>query len=86
MTLTEAIEETTLVSENAQEASPQDQESGKKSLRGAINQACYDCIYDSESGEGNWRQQVEKCTVSKCGLYHVRPISKPKKAQELPPE
>ena len=59
--------------------------SPKKSLRSAINQTCRDCIYDEHAkGEGNWRQQVAKCTVSKCGLYEVRPMSKPRKAEELP--
>ena len=61
--------------------------SPKKSLRSAINQTCRDCIYDEYAkGEGNWRQQVAKCTVSKCGLYEVRPMSKPRKAEELPSE
>ena len=61
--------------------------SPKKSLRGAINQTCRDCIWDEHAkGAGNWRQQVEKCTVSKCGLYSVRPVSKPRKAEELPSE
>jgi len=57
----------------------------KLSLRGAINDACKDCIYDDQDkGAGNWRQQVEACTVTKCPLYPVRPISKPKKVTELP--
>lgn len=61
--------------------------SPKKSLRSAINQTCRDCIYDEYAkGEGNWRRQVAKCTVSKCGLYEVRPMSKPRKAEELPSE
>ena len=61
--------------------------SPKKSLRSAINQTCRDCIYDEYAkGEGNWRQQVAKCTVSKCGLYEVRPMSRPRKAEELPSE
>ena len=59
--------------------------SPKKSLRSAINQTCRDCIYDEHAkGEGNWRQQVEKCKVSKCGLYEVRPVSKPRKNTDLP--
>ena len=59
--------------------------SPKKSLRKAIDTHCRDCIYDEYAkGEGNWRQQVAKCTVSKCGLYEVRPMSKPRKAEDLP--
>ena len=46
-------------------------------LRKAINDKCKDCIYD-EYGKGNWRQQVMACTMPKCPLYDVRPISKPK--------
>ena len=61
------------------------QSKGKRSLRSAINQHCKDCIYDPlDKGAGNWRQQVEACTVKKCALYEVRPISKPKKSVELP--
>ena len=61
--------------------------SPKKSLRSAINAYCFSCGYDPlDKGSGNWRQQVAKCTVSKCGLYEVRPMSKPRKAEELPSE
>ncbi len=49
------------------------------SLRKAINQKCTECIYDSRSGLGNWRQQVEACTVKTCPLWPVRPVSKPHK-------
>jgi hypothetical protein len=52
------------------------------SLRNAINEKCKWCIYDPLSGEGNWRQQVTKCTSTDCPLYPVRPISKPKKEKE----
>ena len=63
----------------------EEQSKGKRSLRSAINAHCKDCIYDEHAkGEGNWRQQVEACTVTKCALYEVRPISKPKKSVELP--
>jgi len=58
--------------------------STKLSLRGAINAACKECIYDDKGGAGSWRQQVEACTVFKCALYPVRPISKPRKAVDLP--
>ena len=73
--------------EESEETSEASALSLKKSLRSAINQTCRDCIYDEYAkGEGNWRQQVAKCTVSKCGLYEVRPMSKPRKAEELPSE
>ena len=85
-----AIEQATDTLENGLEATPEDQEeaSGAKvSLRSAINVTCRDCIYDEHAkGEGTWRQQVEKCTVSKCGLYQVRPVSKPRKGNRLPPD
>ena len=51
-------------------------EAGKPGLRGKINAMCCSCIYDPYS-EGNWRQQVEKCTSKACPLYSVRPVSKP---------
>ena len=43
----------------------------------AINQHCKDCIYDSSNGGGTWRQRVEACTVTRCSLYPVRPLSRP---------
>ena len=48
------------------------------SLRKAINEMCKECIYDPLAGLGNWRQQVSACTMPRCPLYPVRPISKPK--------
>jgi hypothetical protein len=45
------------------------------SLRKAINDYCKGCIYDSLSGLGTWRQQVEGCTSPECELYPVRPKS-----------
>lgn len=45
-----------------------------RSLRAAINQTCKDCIYDP-GAPGKWRQQVEGCTVTRCGLHSVRPRS-----------
>ena len=81
--LTLAIDE----AEETEESGENSALSPKKSLRSAINQTCRDCIYDEYAkGEGNWRQQVAKCTVSKCGLYEVRPMSKPRKNTELPSE
>ena len=47
------------------------------SFRKAINAKCTECIYDPRSGLGNWRQQVEACTVRTCPLWPVRPVSKP---------
>lgn len=51
------------------------------SLRAAINAKCRDCIYDPESGLGNWRQQVSSCTATECPLYSVRPLSKSRGAR-----
>ena len=71
-----AIEEENKTEEGSETATSEP----KHSLRAAINKACKDCIYDEHAkGEGSWRQQVEVCTVTKCGLYPVRPVSKPKK-------
>ena len=85
---TDAIEDLANLFENGQDATPEDDNDevkGRRSLRSAINQTCRDCIYDEHAkGEGNWRQQVAKCTVSKCGLYEVRPVSKPRKNTDLP--
>ena len=79
--LTLAIDE----AEETEESGENSALSPKKSLRSAINQTCRDCIYDEYAkGEGNWRQQVAKCTVSKCGLHEVRPVSKPRKNTALP--
>ena len=48
---------------------------GKRpSLRKAINDHCKGCVYDPANG-GTWRQQVERCTVTLCPLYPVRPVS-----------
>ncbi len=44
------------------------------SPRKAIALHCKDCIYDSHCS-GNWRQQVEACTISDCPLYDHRPIT-----------
>jgi len=79
--LTRAIEEEDESEEGGETAT----RAPKLSLRGAINAHCKDCIYDENAkGEGNWRQQVEACAVTKCSLYPVRPISKPRKSVELP--
>lgn len=43
------------------------------SLRGAIDAKCKSCVYDPQSGLGNWRQQVTLCTVYRCALWDVRP-------------
>lgn len=63
----------------------EEQSKGKRSLRSAVNNYCRNCAYDPlDKGAGNWRIQVMNCTVTKCELYEVRPISKPKKPVELP--
>lgn len=46
------------------------------SLRKAINAHCKWCIYDPKSGLGNWRQQVEACTIERCALWPVRATSR----------
>jgi hypothetical protein len=55
------------------------------SLRGSINAKCRDCIYDPKSGLGNWRQQVSLCTVYKCPLWPVRPVSESVRGEGPPP-
>jgi hypothetical protein len=44
------------------------------SMRAAINAKCKDCIYD-DCAPGNWRQQVQACTISTCSLWAYRPKS-----------
>lgn len=51
------------------------------SLRKSINEHCKSCTYDPHSGMGTWRQQVEACTVTKCNLWPVRPVSKGNKEE-----
>ena len=53
------------------------------SLRNAINEKCKDCIYDPQSGLGNWRQQVDGCPSTDCPLFPVRPRSRPKNGRPL---
>lgn len=53
----------------------------RKSMRKAINEMCKECIYD-DCGEGNWRQQASACTVTKCPLWELRPVSKPRAKKE----
>lgn len=55
------------------------------SLRKSINEKCKDCTYDP-LGEGNWRQQTMDCRVKLCPLWPVRPISKPRKTLDSPPQ
>jgi hypothetical protein len=45
-------------------------------MRAAINAKCRDCIYDPLSGGGNWRQQVQACTITRCPLHPYRPLSR----------
>lgn len=49
------------------------------SLRKAINDKCRECCYDSKSGLGTWRQQVEGCPCTLCPLFSVRPQTLPKR-------
>lgn len=55
------------------------------SLRKAINEKCRDCIYDPNSGLGNWRQQVQACTCTSCPLFPYRPKSRPRGRQQSQP-
>ena len=74
--LTLAIDE----AEETEESGENSALSPKKSLRSAVNNYCRSCIYDPlDKGAGNWRIQVMNCTVTKCELYQLRPVSKPKK-------
>ena len=53
----------------------------KVSPQKAINQHCKGCVYDSAE-KGNWREQVEACTITHCELYSNRPVtSKTKRLQ-----
>lgn len=55
------------------------------SLRKAINAYCRSCGYDSKSGLGSFRKQIEDCPCTSCHLYEVRPRIKPKQGvSELP--
>jgi hypothetical protein len=55
-----------------------------RSMRAAINAMCKQCLYDPLwHGGGNWRQQVQACTDTKCPLYELRPISKPKRTASM---
>jgi hypothetical protein len=47
----------------------------KPGLRKCLNNHCRMCIYDPEAA-GTWRQQVTLCSVTKCPLYPVRPVTK----------
>lgn len=77
---TDTLDELANPFENTIDATENEHDGQRRSLRRAIYQNCKDCIYDEHvKGEGNWRQQVEKCLVSKCALYSVRPTSKSKK-------
>lgn len=51
------------------------------SMRAAINAKCKDCIYDS-CAPGNWRQQVESCTIITCSLHPYRPKSRGTKGKD----
>ena len=64
--------------ENGLEATPN---AAKHSLRAAINAHCKSCGYDDtrNNGMGAWREQITDCPVTKCELWSVRPMSKPKK-------
>lgn len=79
--LHEATDTDPIDPENAlDDASDSQDGPGKRSLRGAINAHCRNCIYDPlDKGAGTWREQTQACAVTHCALYEVRPVSKPKK-------
>ena len=54
------------------------------SLRKAIDDHCKSCGYDSKSGLGTWRKQIEDCPCTSCCLYPVRPTTLPKRLQTEP--
>jgi len=60
---------------------PPEQKKKRISRAQAVNQHCKDCIYDPSNG-GNWRQQVEACTVTSCALYDIRPVSNSRQTDE----
>lgn len=55
-----------------EEVSCASKDSTPRSLRGAINATCRQCIHDA-AAPGTWREQVAQCTVTRCGLWPVRP-------------
>jgi hypothetical protein len=44
------------------------------SLKAAIRAKCKDCTYDPAAG-GTYLQQIEDCTVRRCALWEVRPMT-----------
>jgi hypothetical protein len=44
------------------------------SAKKCIADYCKMCSYD-EKQPGSWRQQVEDCTLTKCPLWPVRPLT-----------
>lgn len=45
------------------------------SRKKAIDNHCRLCIFDRYGGNGTWREQVENCSNSACGLYTHRPCT-----------
>jgi len=52
----------------------------KPGLRSKIDANCLWCSYDPLD-LGAWRQQVERCEVTNCPLYRVRPRSSSKSCE-----
>lgn len=50
----------------------------KPTLRNRIDANCVSCIYD-DLAPGNWRQQVEDCTLTLCTIHEVRARSRARK-------
>ena len=45
----------------------------------AINAKCRECSFD-ELDVGTWRQQIERCEITDCGLWPYRPMPYPKRS------
>ena len=56
-------------------------ETKKISAQKAINNHCKGCAYDPQD-KGNWREQVESCTIINCELYFHRPLTAKTKKKE----
>lgn len=44
------------------------------SLKKCIEEKCRECTYDPYI-PGSWRSQVQDCTIKKCPLWEVRPVT-----------
>lgn len=44
------------------------------SLKKCVENMCKSCSYDPTQS-GSWRSQTENCSVKKCPLWEVRPVT-----------